>query len=141
MKNIKMKNFKWLAAGLIMFFVVGVVGAAFMGKIPSRNSIKAKRVSHTVLRFPVGSSKAQIAAFLKQEGLEHSYVGDKEGIDFTSAVSDNGYSSANLSGYMVAIIRDTSGGFMFSGDVQYFFFFDKKGKLIKATAEEILTGP
>ncbi len=136
-----MKIYKRVFLGLIVLFVVGAVGAACVGQIPSRNYLKAKRVSRAALSLPVGSSKAQVAAFLKNEGLEHSYVGDKEGIDFTSAVSDNGYTSANLSGYMVAIIRNTSGGFMFSGDVQYFFFFDKKGKLLKATAEEIMTGP
>ena len=136
-----MKTSKRIFICLIVLLIVGIIGAGFVGQFPSRNYFKAKRVSRAVLGLPLGSSKAQVSAFLKSEGLEHSFVDDKEGIDFTSAVSDNNYTSADLSGYAVAIIRNTSGGFIISGDVQYFFFFDKKGKLLKATAEEIFTGP
>jgi hypothetical protein len=43
--------------------------------------------------------------------------------------------------YIVAIIRDTSGGVLVSGNMQYFFFFGKDGKLLKATADRAMTGP
>ncbi len=135
-----MKIFKRISLGFVVLLILGSVVSAIGGQIPSRSTLKAKRVTRAVAKLPLGSSKSQVAAYLKSEALEYSYVGDKEGMDFTSAVSRNGYSSANLSGYTVAIIRNTSGGFLTSGDVQYFFFFDKKGGLVKATAQEVFTG-
>ena len=136
-----MKIFKRVLVGFVIFFILGCVGISLWTYLPNPNYYKATTFTQKVLRLPVGSSKAHVAALLKNEGLSYSYVGDKEGIDFTSAVMNQGYTSANLSGYMVAIIRDTSRGVLITGDVQYFFFFDKKGKLLKATADEVFTGP
>jgi hypothetical protein len=135
-----MKNFKHIVAGVILLLVVACVGAVLLGKMPNRNFLQAKRVTSAVLLLPLGSSKSQVTALLKSEDLEHSYTGDQEGIDFSSDVSANGYTSADLDGYIVAIIRDTSIGFLTSGNVQYFFFFDKKGKLLKTTVAELATG-
>ena len=136
-----MKTFKRVSIGVIVILIFGIVGTAFVGQIPSRNYFKARRISEAVLNLPVGSSRARVAAFLDSEGLEYSYVGDEDDINITSAVADNGYSSENLSGHIVAIIRNTSSSLLVSGNVQYFFFFDKQGKLLKATAEDVFTGP
>ena len=136
-----MKTYKRIFMGLAVLFIVGIIGAAFVGQLPGRNYLEARRVSRAVLALPLGLSKSQVEVFLQGEELGYSYIGNEKDIDFSSAVSDNGYSSANLSGYMVAIIRNTSGGLMVSSAVQYYFFFDHKGELVKATAEKIMTGP
>ena len=136
-----MKTFKRVSIGVFVIIVFGILGSAFVGQIPSRNYFKARRISEAVLSLPVGSSRARVTAFLDSEELEYSYVGDEDDIDFTSAVRDNGYSWEDLSGYIVSIIRNTSRGLLVSGDVQYFFFFDKSGNLLKATAKEVFTGP
>lgn len=120
--------------------VILSIKMAFIEQLSFANNLKARRVTPAVLKIPVGSTKEQVTAFLKAESLEHSYIGNAEEIDFDSEVANNGYSSANLSGYIVSIVRNTSSGFLVSGDLQYFFFFDKKGKLIKTTAKKVFTG-
>lgn len=131
-----MRIFKSILVALLTLLFIS---AFFTGQIPTFNYLKAARISHAVINFPLGSSKAQVATFLKNEDLEYGYVDGKD-LDFSSDMDDNGYTSADLSGYTHAIIRNVSFGFPISCDVEYCFFFDKKGKLIKATAEKTLTG-
>jgi hypothetical protein len=133
-----MKTFIHTIVGLTMFLMVG---STSMWAIASPNHFKAQRFTNTVSSLPIGTSKDRVEALLQQEGLEHSYVSDRSSIDLTSAVRDNGYRSSDLSGYIVAIIRDTSSGVLVSGNMQYFFFFGKDGKLLKATADRVMTGP
>lgn len=111
--------------------------------LPSRESLKAKRVTHAALSLPIGSTKAQVAALLHKEGMEASYVHHKEGTDFDSDVINNRHTSSNLDDYYIAVIHNTSGGFLnpVSGDTCYSFFFNKKERLIKVTIKELLTGP
>lgn len=135
-----MKSLSRLLILLGSILAMLIITIAFVGQFSLANYFKAQRITPAVLKIPVGSTKEQVAAFLKAEGLGYDYIGDAKGIDSTSAVADNGYSSANLSGYMVSIIRNTSSGFLVYGNRQYFFFFDKEGKLIKATAKEVFTG-
>lgn len=116
------------------------VGATSMWAISSHNYFRAQQFTNIVSSLPIGSSKDRIEALLQKEGLEHSYVSDRRAIDITSAVAKNGYRSSDLSGYIVAIIRDTSGGVLVSGNVQYFFFLGKDGKLLKETANLVITG-
>jgi hypothetical protein len=132
-----MKTFIHTIIGLMMFLVIG---ATSMWAIASPNYFKAQRFTNVVSSLPIGTSKDRIEALLQKEGLEHSYVSDRSAIDITSAVAKNGYRSSELSGYIIAIIRDTSGGVLVSGSMQYFFFFGKDGKLLKATADRVLTG-
>jgi hypothetical protein len=132
-----MTTFIRTIVGLTIFLTAGT---ASLWAIASPNYFKAQRFTHVISSLPIGSSKDRVEALLRQEGLEHSYVSDRSSIDFTSAVSDNGYRSRDLSGYIVAIVRHTSGGILVSGDRQYFFFFDLEDKLLKAIAKEVLTG-
>ena len=141
MNNGKAGIIRRIFLGLSVLLVLGVVVVALWDGLPNRNELKARRVSEAVLSLPVGSSRARVISFLDSEGLEYSYVGSKADIVFTSAVRDNGYSSEDLSGYIVAIIRNTSSSLLVSGNVQYFFFFNKQGELLKATAEDVFTGP
>ncbi len=141
MSSNKARMIKRVLVGLVVLMVIGVVVTVFWGGPPNRNELKARRVTDAVLNLPVGSSRARVTAFLDSEGIGYSYVGDEDDINITSAVADNGYSWEDLSGYIVAIIRNTSSRLLVSGDVQYFFFFDKSGNLLKATAKEVFTGP
>jgi len=131
-----MKPLVYTFAGVLAVFV----GFSVWWSSPTPGSLKAKRVTRAALSLPVGSTKQQVAALLHRESLEASYVNDKEGIDFTSDVRNNGYSSANLSGYYVAIIRNSSRVIIGEADTCYFFFFDKKGRLLKATSQEEFIG-
>jgi hypothetical protein len=132
-----MKTVIRITIGLMMFLVVGVTS---WWAIASPNYSKAQRFTNIVSSLPISTSKDRIEALLQKEGLEYSYVSDRSAIDITSAVAKNGYRSSDLSGYIVAIIRNTSGGVLVSGNMQYFFFFGKDGKLLKATADRVMTG-
>jgi hypothetical protein len=132
-----MKTFICMIIGLTIFLMVG---ATSMWAIASPNYFKAQKFTTVVSSLPIGASKDRVEALLQREGVEHSYVSDRSAIDITSAVAKNGYRSSDLSGYIVAIIRNTSGGILVSGSMQYFFFFGKDGKLLKATADRVLTG-
>jgi hypothetical protein len=116
------------------------IGAVSMWALASPNYSKAQKFTDAVSILPIGASKDRVEALLQLEGVEHSYVSDRSAIDITSAVAKNGYRSSDLSGYIVAIIRNTSSGIFVSGSMQYFFFFGKDGKLLKATADRVLTG-
>jgi len=113
-----------------------VLLAFITGRIPYRNYLKAKRVSHAALQLPLGSSKAEVTKFLEREGVVYNYIGKKEEIDHTSDVLERGYNSSNIGSYVVADIPYTSGGLCLWGDVQYLFFFDKRGQLLKTIASE-----
>jgi predicted PurR-regulated permease PerM len=133
-----MKTVIRITIGLMMFLIVGVTS---LWAIASPNYSKAQRFTNVVSSLPISTSKDRIERLLQKEGLEYSYVSDRSAIDITSAVAKNGYRSSDLSGYIVAIIRNTSGGVLVSGNMQYFFFFGKDGKLLKATADQVMTGP
>lgn len=133
-----MKIFTRIAIGL---FALIVVGDILWSQIPSRAALKARRVNQAVSTLSIGSDKNQVIKLLRSEKMGFSVVNGKESLNFSSEVSKNGFSSHQLSGYIIAIIRDTSRSFLVSGDTQYFFFFDSKGKLLKATHKEVFTGP
>jgi hypothetical protein len=77
---------------------------------------------------PVGSSRAEVASFLDQRGIPHSYVDESKGAPEYSRTE-------------MAIIRGTSQSWLIRGDIQILFKFDEHGKLLKHSVREIFTGP
>lgn len=132
-----MKKLGCKIAGLVCLLLISVF---FFTGIPGPNYWRAKRFSAAVAqKLPLGASKSQVLIFLQQEKIEYSY--DDSDLDFESVVRDAHLKAPQLSGIALSIIRETSWGFLYTADVQFVFFFDKKGKLIKVSQDESGTGP
>ena len=121
---------------LVLFFGGLVVWWA----VPTREGLKARRVTRAVLSLPIGSTKNEVAALLHQENMNASYISDKQGLDDESNVTDNGYTSKDLSGYYGASIFHTSKAIIGDCGTYYCFFFDKKGGLLKVTVQNRCIG-
>lgn len=77
---------------------------------------------------PVGTSRAAVASYLDQRGIQHSYVGELKD------APEYGHTE-------MAIIRETSRTWLVRGDIQILFKFDEQGRLIHYSVQEIFTGP
>jgi hypothetical protein len=123
---------------LVLFFGGLVVWWA----MPTREGLKARRVTRAALSLPVGSTKNQVAALLHKEGMggQASYISGKDLIYSSSDMSDNGYTSKDLIGYYVASIFHTSKAIIGDCGTYYCFFFDKKGGLLKVTVQDRCIG-
>jgi len=135
-RSTNMKALFRISVGMVAAFIAFSV----WWSLPTAESLRAKRVTLAALSLPIGSTKQQVTVLLHRESLNASYVSDKEGLDYGSDLRNNGYSSANLSGYYTAIVRNSSRSFIGEADTCYFFFFDKKGRLLKATSQEEFVG-
>lgn len=130
-----MKKIGYTAAGVLCLLLLVV----FFNGVPGSNYWRAKRFSAAIAQeLPLGSSKSQTLAFLKKEKIEHSYI-DSD-LEFESIVRDANLQPSQLGGIALSMIRQTSWGVLYTGDTQFIFFFDKKGKLIKVSQDEIGTG-
>ena len=94
------------------------------------------RLSDAALSLPLGSKQSKVMALFKSEGVDYVHYEDKESIDGTSDVLNNGYSSASLGSFGGAGLHYTSYR-VFPVFARYTFFFDKKGKLLKATVKHM----
>jgi len=77
---------------------------------------------------PPGSSRAEVASFLDQRRIPHSYVDESKGAPEYSRTE-------------MAMIRGATQSWLIRGDIQILFKFDDHGRLIKYTVEQIFTGP
>jgi hypothetical protein len=80
---------------------------------------------------PIGSSRANVEAYLNQRKIAHSYVSELQNMPK--------YEHSHTE---MAIIRDVWEEGLLRSDIQILFKFDDSdSKLIKYTAREIITGP
>jgi hypothetical protein len=73
-----MKTVIRITIGLMMFLAVGVTS---LWAIASPNYSKAQRFTNVVSSLPISTSKDRIERLLQKEGLEYSYVSDRNAID------------------------------------------------------------
>ena len=129
---------------LAPYIVLGLfVGAPVIWwMLPTAEGIKAKRVTRAVRSLPIGITRNQVAALLHKEdmGAQTGYITGEELSTPSSDMEDNGYTAKDLSGYYVASIAHTSKSLIGECDTYYFFFFNKKERLIKVTVQEQCIG-
>lgn len=78
---------------------------------------------------PIGSTRAEVSAYLDQRKIEHSHVGE------VASVPENKHKE-------MAIIRDVSEKGLVRSDIQILFKFDDAdSKLVSYSVREIFTGP
>ena len=70
---------------------------------------------------PVGTSRAQVEAWLKQKQIEYSY---SQKFGSNSTFEQHGIVPGMYSGYIVAIIRDASRDLFVTWDIYFYLFFD-----------------
>ena len=80
---------------------------------------------------PIGRSRAEVAAYLDERKIQHSYTGELKDVP--------GYRYNHSE---VAIIHDISQSGILKSDVQIIFKFDEAdAKMISYSVKEIVTGP
>jgi hypothetical protein len=76
---------------------------------------------------PVGSSRADVASYLDQRGIQHSYIDQSKG--------EPEYSTE------MAMVPGASRSLLIRGDIQILFKFDNQARLTHYSVHEIFTGP
>jgi hypothetical protein len=77
---------------------------------------------------PIGTSRAQVASYLDEKKIRHSYYGS----------SSRGAEYYNSD---VALIRNTASSELITTDIQVIFRFDSNMKLKSYEVHEVYTGP
>jgi len=114
-----------LALALIVALVVGVIHRARRVRVTTD---VAKLEADLREHLPAGSSRAEVASFLDQRGIPHSYVDESKGAPEYSRTE-------------MAMIRGATQSWLIRGDIQILFKFDDSGRLIRYTVQQIFTGP
>jgi hypothetical protein len=128
MKEVLMRR-KSLWIGLALALLVGLAAGIIHRAQRVQLTTNVAKVEVDVREhLPVGSSRAEVASFLDQRGIPHSYVGESEGAPEYSRTE-------------MAMIRGASQSWLIRGDIQILFKFDEHGKLLKHSVREIFTGP
>ena len=114
-----------LALALIVALAVGVIQRARRVQVTTD---VAKVEADVREHVPVGSSRAEVAEFLDQRGIQHSYV-------------DESKRAPEYNRTEMAMIRGATRTWIIRGDIQILFKFDGHGQLTKYTVQQIFTGP
>jgi hypothetical protein len=107
--------------------LAALVGVAYERTRPWGRIAPARIETDIRNHLPIGSSRAEIAAYLDKKGIEHSYI------------SENNY--ARNSNCEVAIIRNTAFNSPVRTDIQIHFNFNRDLRLASYSVKEIYTGP
>src|ERR1700731_912243 len=105
-----MRKFLWIAIVLIVIvgLAVGGIHRARRGRVTSDVvALDADLREH----LPAGSSRAEVASFLDQRGIPHSYVDESKGAPEYSRTE-------------MAMIRGATQSWLIRGDIQILFKFD-----------------
>ena len=114
-----------LALALIVGLAAGVIQRTRRVQVTTDVAkLKADVREH----LPAGSSRAEVASFLDQRGIPHSYVDESKGAPEYSRTE-------------MAMIRGATQSWLIRGDIQILFKFDDSGRLIRYTVQQIFTGP
>lgn len=121
-----MRKLLWLV------FVLMVTAGLLFGLIYRARRLKATvsvaKVEKDIRdHLPIGASRAEVAAYLDQRGIQHSYVEESQQPEYRHTE--------------MAMIRESSRTWIIRGDIQIFFRFDEDGKLTSYSVKEIFTGP
>jgi hypothetical protein len=127
-KEVLMRR-KYLWIGFALALLVGLAAGMIHRAQRAQVTTDVAKVEADVREhLPVGSSRAEVASFLDQRGIPHSYVDESKGAPEYSRTE-------------MAIIRGASESWLIRGDIQILFKFDEHGKLLKHSVREIFTGP
>jgi hypothetical protein len=109
---------KSLWIGFALVLVVGMI--EWTGRVEVTTDVT--RVEADIReRLPMGSSRADVASYLDQRGIPHSYVAESK--------------------TEMAMVREASRSWLVRGDIQILFKFDDHGKLISHSVKDVFTGP
>jgi hypothetical protein len=129
----------WAAAfvaGTIVIVLGVLVGAVYRA---TRREVKVTvpQVDHDIRdHLPIGSSRAEVETYLNDKKIWHVYVNEP-----THGVHNNCEDDGERNNCEVATIYDAAHGGLVRTDIQIFFNFDKKLKLISCSLKESYTGP
>jgi hypothetical protein len=117
----------WVVFALAL--IVGVLAGMIQWTRRVKMTTDVARVEADIREhLPTGSSRADVASYLDQRGISHSYVDESKG-------------APEFSRTEIAMVRETSRTWLIRGDIQIFFKFDGQGKLTNYSVKEIFTGP
>ena len=114
-----------LALALIVGLAAGVIQRARRVHVTTD---VAKLEADVREHLPAGSSRAEVASFLDQRRIPHSYVDESKGAPEYSRTE-------------MAMVRGATQSWLIRGDIQILFKFDDHGRLTKYTVQQIFTGP
>lgn len=125
--------------------VVGFIAAclvipAIWLMIPTAQARKVNRMKIITPSLPMGLTKEQVASLCAIEGVPSVYQSVDENSTGDSAVTDFGFTPADLSGFTVAYVHGTPRTIIGQCSVYFNFYFDKKGKLIKVINQKRCIG-
>lgn len=122
-----MRKYLWIA--IVLILIVALAAGVIQRTRQVQVTTDAARVEADVREhLPAGSSRAEVASFLDQRGIQHSYVDDSK-------------SAPEYNHTEMAMIRGASRSWLIRGDIQILFKFDDQGRLIKHTVQPIFAGP
>jgi len=116
-------------SGLVMalIIVLGVAGWGISQKTSRVRVVPAQVENDIHDHLPIGSSRIEVAAFLDDRKIEHSYIGESTNSDHCNCE--------------IALVRNTAFRWPIRSDIQIYFMFDTKLKLVSYSVKEIYTGP
>ena len=122
-----MRKFVWVT--LILLVLAGLVAFYIYRTRQVKITTDAAKVYRDIRdHLPIGSSRADVAAYLDQRGIPHSYVADSKEVPEYAHME-------------MAMIRAASRGWLIRGDIHIVFHFDDQDRLSKYEVTEIFTGP
>ena len=117
-----------------LIFLVPVVFLAWYQYPTTTVPEVQKRLSEEI---PLGTPRAKAEAWIKDQGIEHSYSQDFQ----STVMEENGIRPEDYSGFIVAIIRDTDRDLFVTGSIQFHVLFDRNDLVAKHIVRWCGTGP
>ncbi len=118
------------------YFIFGVAIIIFLGALAG---VIRQRTMQRVRNFPaevekdirdhlpIGSSRAEVTAYLDDQRISHSYVSESAELEHSN--------------YELATIRVAAYRWPVRTEIQIYFNFDDKQKLVSYSVQEVSTGP
>jgi hypothetical protein len=122
-----MRRVLWLALALMVLAGL-VVGMIYRTRRAEATVDVAKVEKDVRAHLPVGTSRGEVASYLDQRGIQHSYIEESK-------------LASEYNRTEMAMIRGVSRTWLVRGDIQILFRFDDHGRLINYSTREIFTGP
>jgi hypothetical protein len=122
-----MRRFLWI--GLALMALAGLVVGMIYRARRAKATVDVANVENDVrAHLPVGTSRGEVASYLDQRAIQHSYTEESK-------------QTPEYSRTEMAMIRGVSRTWLVRGDIQILFRFDDHGRLTNYSVQEIFTGP